>query len=292
MGAKDKAKSIFDSLNDIKGTTLEERVNGKSEPDNDEEFVDESGTKYVNNMGNTEKVKDDSDDKISQRKREILKQARKDGYSDNKVTVNTEDEKEVEKDKDESEPEEVGEVEIEVSTDESNISMSEKELSQLKNVIEALKVPDNILNAFEEENYKEVFNYLKEEHSIEFKKEIESDVSVNTSEEKELTTEDSEQDNGESEEGTNENIKVRVKNENRLDLKEGTRLGILEDNYATSDKRKWDKSLVVYESEDNVVLEFKGNCEDNLSKFRFIYEEEGVDRFIYLDRDEVNQILK
>lgn len=262
-GEKKEIKSIFDAIN-------KKDINYEKD-----ETVDESGYKYVNNKGVLNKEEDKRDDKMDQKKRDILKKVRK--KADNRKEIRVDSEEKEEEDEEERKYKENRKEDIANNIRVGGIVLSDSDISRLGNIVKALGAPDNIIEKFETEEYKEVLDYLEEEHSIRFESELEK---VNEEEKNQKKDIDSEKDKGDS-------------GRDILEIKDGVTLAVMEDGYVTSYQEKWDKSLVIYEgSEDGIELEYLDELSNNLMEFELRVEKENVRRKVYIDKEEVKEVLR
>lgn len=341
---EDQFKSIFDSLNNIKGD---------KEQDNSQETeeLDETGYKKKMQQGDFVKEPDNKDQRISKEKQGKVKYRRK---------QNTKNPKEVE------------DVDDEDTDGESNQAPdTEEELMQLKDILKALRVPEHVVTSLEKREFETVFEYLEKNHNITFEhkeklvnssmadegseniSEAKKDVPdwqrvarelVNAIEDATMTDEEfinklsketsyTEQElntilqaflqqsagkrielsrhdkmkeflkglelfkegNNRSEDtqstDKNNEDNTEIEKEETYSLKDGVKLGVMEDNFATSVVSKWDSSLIIYEGgEDDLditVLEEK----DDVYKCNMKFKAEEVDEDIYIAGDEIDRIL-
>lgn len=153
--------------------------------------------------------------------------------------------------------------------EEGNVEDNEenKLKKQLKGVMEALRVSDDVVDRFEKGDYNFVCNYLKEEYGVNI------DLDIFDEEE----TEDKE---------NNVNI-----DDGNYQLIEGKKIAVMEDGFTSSDKSKWNKDLIIFDSDDDLEINKIGENKNQI-KFKILCDELGISKEIYVDRDEVNKILE
>lgn len=244
-----ESKSIFDALNDIR---------------------ESKGYKYEDGQM---KDKEDSANKIDKSKQDVLKKVRK--KSQNAKTL---DDEEKEVDTGQNKNSEVG----------NDMEVSNDNINKLKDVLKALKVPERIETAFDNEDMEIVAEYLEENHDIR----LDIDKVGESKESQEETENIPESNEVDEKEEVVEEPEFKSNLEGLYTLKDNIILGVMEDGYATVDTRKWDSSVLVFESyKDDVGLEYLDR-KDDFGKFKLSLVDESIEREIYLDIDEINKILR
>lgn len=143
-------------------------------------------------------------------------------------------------------------------TVEESITIEEEDMDKVLEILTVLDVPISIIEYFNSSDYSKVFEFLKKEHGIRFEK-VDGDISEDVSKGKQLYT-----------------------------LKEGVKLGVLDNGYSTTDVTNWNNSVLIYEGgKDNIALEKLDE-----TSFRLVLKEEKIDREININSDEINKILR
>jgi hypothetical protein len=237
----------------------------------------------VTDTGNTEKVKEPGN-KIDKEHQEMLKKKRKNSYKQNMETL---DDETVEKEEEEKNKK------VNTNVDDE-IELSDDEVLKLKDILKALKVPESIETALEDKEFSTVYEFLEEEYGIKNEEKLSEQAEEEEQEgqEKQEKVVEKEEDKTSNKKKVN-NSKSNKEKDNTLKLEEGVKLGVMEDGFATANTAKWDISLLVYEGGTDEV-EFEAielDEENNMVKLNMVFEDESVDREVYMEVDEMKKLL-
>lgn len=173
----------------------------------------------------------------------------------------------------------------EKSNNKNNENLENKQISHIKNIMEALRVPEEMITKLESGMYEEVGEYLRENHDVDF----DFNMLQNNEEDKVKKSNSESKNSSSNNESKNEDKEIEIK-DGRFNIKEGKKLAVMGSGLATADKSRWDKSLLVFDESDDVNIKYKEEKENKI-KLKLVCEDINMSREIEMDKKEIDEVL-